>query len=179
MDDRVKSNSDWVLAALSRYEGPLLRFASSIVTPSLAADVVQETFLRLCKADRQKVEEHLAAWLFRVCRNRAIEIGRSERRLHSLEESEVEASPDSGPVSKLERKESLSQVGAVIRALPRRQREVLLLKLDAELSYKQIAEVMNLSVSNVGFILHTAIKTIRRQMAAERVPVKRTIERTS
>ena len=168
----------WVFEAIEHHEAALLRFARSIVGPSLADDVVQDTFARLCKEKRQKVEGHLAAWLFSVCRNRAIELLRSERRLQNLEESKVEAIPDSGPIGKLERKESVTRVGAAIEALPERQREALLLKLDAELSYKQIAQVMNLSVSNVGFILHRALKALREELATEELPA-RAVGRTS
>jgi RNA polymerase sigma-70 factor (ECF subfamily) len=166
----LADDSEWVLEALRRYEAPLLRFATSIVGRAHAADVVQETFLKLCKEERPKIEGHLAAWLFTVCRNRAIELRRSERRLSSIEEVDVEPSPDSGPVNKLERKESVSRIDAAMAALSDRHRQALLLKIDAGLSYKEIAELMNLSVSNVGFILHTAIGQIRSQLAVEEAP---------
>ena len=51
-------------------------------------------------------------------------------------------SPDSGPCAKLERAENLSLVGAAMAALPRKQREVLRLKVEAGLSYKDIAQVI-------------------------------------
>ncbi len=157
----------WVIDALDQHEAKLLRFARSIVGDGLAPDVVQDTFVRLCNQKQSDVEGHLAAWLFTVCRNRALELLRTQRRLRNLEESDVEAHPDSGPATKLERKEDATRVGAAIRRLPERQREILLLKLDAGLTYKQIAEVMQLSVSNVGFILHQAVKAIREQVADE------------
>ncbi len=73
--------------------------------------------------------------------------------------------PDSGPVKKLEQRETLSRVGAALEGLPEREREALRLKLDAGLSYKEIAEVMGLAPSNVGFILHSALKRIQRGIA--------------
>lgn len=155
------SDREWMFGVLDEHEAPLLRFARSMVGASLADDVVQDTFLRLCKQNRRDVEGHVAAWLFRVCRNRAIELLRGQGRLRNLEESNVDASPDSGPVAKLERKESMTRIGAAIEALPDRQREALLLKLDAGLSYKQIAEVMDTSVGNVGWVLHHALKAVR------------------
>ena len=103
MNDDARAR--WVMEALGRHEASLLRYAASLVGSERAADVVQDTFLRLCSTAQQDVEGHLAAWLFTVCKHRAIELGRKERRLQSLEESNVDQSPDSGPVSKLERKE--------------------------------------------------------------------------
>ena len=157
----------WVMEALAQHEAALLRYATTLVGSSLASDVVQDTFLKLCSAEREEVEGHLAAWLFTVFKHRALDIGRKERRLRSLEESNVDEAPDSGPVSKLERRETASRMSTALAALPEREREALLLKLDAGLSYKEIAEVMGLSVSNVGFILHTAVKSMQRELARE------------
>jgi RNA polymerase sigma factor (sigma-70 family) len=161
------SDPAWVIGALERYEAPLLRYAASIAGEGRAADVVQDTFLRLCAQRMEDVEDRVAAWLFTVCRNRAIETRRSDRRLTAIEEDDMSTSPESGPASALLRKENLSRIGAALAALPERSREVLLLKIDGGLSYKQIAEVMKLSIGNVGFILHAAIAEIRDRLARE------------
>jgi RNA polymerase sigma-70 factor (ECF subfamily) len=165
----------WLLQALGRYEAPLLRYAASIVGKARAPDVVQDTFLKLCAEQRSNVEGHLAAWLFTVCRNRALELRRSERRLTSMEDADMEPSPDSGPANKLERKQSLTEIGAALAKLPERHREALLLKIDGGLSYKEIAKVMNLSVGNVGFILHAAIAKIREHVADKAAPAPRQV----
>jgi RNA polymerase sigma-70 factor (ECF subfamily) len=175
----LADDADWVREALRRFEAPLIRFAASIAGPAHAPDVVQDTFLKLCREDRTKVEAHLAAWLFTVCKNRAIELVRAERRLSSMEEVDVEPSPDSGPVNKLERKENATRIDAAMAALPERHREALLLKIDGGLSYKEIAEVMNTSVGNVGFILHTAVSKIRAHVAAAEAPAAQQLGRTS
>jgi len=174
-----EADARWVLEALSRYEAALLRYATSLVGRSLAADVVQDTFLELCRAKREEVQGHVAAWLFRVCKHRALDLGRKQRRLRSLEEADVEEAPDSGPVNKLERKEAATRVGAALARLPEREREALTLKLDAGLSYKEIAEVMGLTPSNVGFILHTAVKRVQRELGGEVKPTARVAGRTS
>ena len=52
----------WIREALARYERPLLRYVHGITRDTeLARDVVQETFLKLCKADPPTVGDHLAA----------------------------------------------------------------------------------------------------------------------
>ncbi len=69
------SKAEWIKKALHRYERPLLRYAARITGNAEAArDVVQETFLRLCSAKREKVEDHLAAWLYTVARNHALNV---------------------------------------------------------------------------------------------------------
>jgi RNA polymerase sigma-70 factor (ECF subfamily) len=163
-----EADARFVRDALARYREPLLRFASSLVGANQAPDVVQDTLLALCKASRQEVEAHLGPWLFRVCRNRAIDLRREQARVDSISEDEV--SPESGPSSSVERRQSLSRVQSIVEKLPVHQRQALLLKFSGGLSYKEIAEVMELSVSNVGFILHTAIQKVRERLALETEP---------
>ena len=64
-----------------------------------------------------------------------------------------------------ERVDSYGRVVEAIACLPPRQQEIVRLKFQHGMSYKQIADVMKLTPTNVGFILHTAIKTLRDQFA--------------
>ena len=53
---------------VKRYERPLLAYANRMLGGDWqgAQDAVQETFLRLCREDREKIESRVAAWLFSV-----------------------------------------------------------------------------------------------------------------
>ena len=73
----------------------------------------------------------------------------------------------------LEQKESMTQVLQVLETLPKNQREVIYLKFQCDLSYKEISDITKLSVSNVGFLIHTAIKSIRKQILANPEPARR------
>ena len=87
----------WVKDAVARFEGPLTLYASRLLRDTDGArDVVQETFLKLCASDRSAVEDHLAEWLFTVCRNRALDVLRKEQRMSQLREEQVHRclSPD-------------------------------------------------------------------------------------
>jgi RNA polymerase sigma-70 factor (ECF subfamily) len=55
----------------------------------------------------------------------------------------------------------------VDQQLPSNQQEVFRLKFQNGLRYQEISRVTKQSVSNVGFLLHTAMKTIRRQLRIE------------
>jgi RNA polymerase sigma factor (sigma-70 family) len=162
---RAPSDPTWILGALRQHERSLLRYSASLVGEARARDVVQDAFLRLCAQPSEAVEGHVAAWLFTVCRNRALELRRAERRFAPMEDDDMTESPDSGPAAKLERAENHTRIGAAMAALSERHREALLLKIEGGLSYKEIAEVMDLSVGNVGFILHSAIAQLRDRVA--------------
>jgi RNA polymerase sigma-70 factor (ECF subfamily) len=158
-------STDWVLDALARFERPLLRYAAAIAGSAQAPDVVQDTFLRLCAQERAQVEGRLAAWLFTVCRNRALELRRSGARLEPILEEDSMQSENDGPSEALERKESMRRVMEALSALPERQREAVLLKFSGGLSYREMADVLETSASNVGFLLHTALRAIRERVA--------------
>ena len=158
---KASRDTQWIRDAFDRYEGPLVRYAMRL-TGNLesARDVVQDTFLRLCQQEHEKLDGRVKEWLFAVCRHRAIDSLRKERRMDALGDREPAAvEPD-----RVEQRDEERQVLARIRALPAREREVLRLKFHEGLSYRQISAVTELSVSNVGFLLHRAIRTLRRQL---------------
>lgn len=157
---------EWIRRALARYEQPLLRFAAQLVGPSAARDVVQDTFLALCKAEPSAIEARLKPWLFVVCRNRALDLLRERRRLSQLDDHS-EQPCDERTVAELERRQSISRVYALIQKLPQQQREILVLKFSAGMSYREIAEVMELTETHVGVLLHVAVKRLRKRLAEQ------------
>ena len=68
------------------------------------------------------------------------------------------------PGDALDRQERLAAVEAELAKLSDQQQEVLRLRLQCGLSYKQIAEVTELTVTNVGYHLHQAIVTLRERL---------------
>ena len=163
------THADWVRAALVRFEGPLLRYAMRVAGDlETARDVVQETFLKLCKEDRANVEGHLSQWLFTVCRNRALDIQRKERRMSTTVDLDQRTSLQQGsPHEELAQRETTHKVLSLLPRLPNNQQEVIRLKFQNELSYREIADVTGLSVTNVGFLLHVGIKRLRELLKAD------------
>lgn len=163
------ATAKWLRNAIDQYEGQLIRYAARFTGSSGSArDVVQDTFMSLCKQERAKVNGHLAAWLFTVCRNRALEIRRKQIRVRELSEKDMATRPaeDPGPSVSAEQKEIMRRVFEAMASLPEPQQEAVRLKFQSGLSYKDISTVMDVSVSNVGFMLHTALKTLRRRLEA-------------
>lgn len=159
--------TQWIAEALDQYEGRLVRYAGRI-TGNLeqARDVVQETFARLCGQDPGALNGRLGPWLFAVCRNRAIELRRKDRRMHAAGELMMEGLADNA-VTPAESAEDREQSGGILQhlaTLPESQQEVVRLKFQESMSYREISEVTGHSVSNVGFLLHTALKTLRQRM---------------
>ena len=153
----------WLRDALERHEGPLMRYACRLVGDlEQARDIVQETFLRLCRETQANLDGHLTPWLYRVCRSRALDLKRKEGRMREL--AEDVASPFVSHEPLPDYRDDHAAVTRWLSTLPTNQQEVVRLKFQGGLTYKEISEVTNLTVTNVGFLLHTAIKTLRGRM---------------
>ena len=153
-----------VHVGLVEFESALIGYAASIVKDEdRAKDVVQDTFIKLYEQDPEKVKESLKAWLFTVCRNRCFDIIRKEKRMVNIEDDQLTVIRDAGddPSRAAERADEHSNVIKFLDRLPDNQREVIRLKFEGDMSYKEISQVTQLSVSNVGFLIHAGIKRLR------------------
>jgi RNA polymerase sigma-70 factor (ECF subfamily) len=137
-----------------------------------ASDVVQDTFVRLCRQPRNEVESRVNAWLFRVCRNRALDVLKKEGRMKTMSDRAVathaanQSNQDSNPQAIALQREQADKAGSLLSNLPENQREVIRLKVQGDLTYREISELTGLSISNVGYLLHTGLKAIRTNLAA-------------
>ena len=167
--------------AMSDFEIPLIKYAGSILGDlEQARDVVQDTFLKLYRQDPEKVRQKVKSWLFTVCRNHCYDLIKKNRRTSNLEEDEISyiASSEGNPFQVISFLEGIEEIDekiktlySLIEELPSRQREVMRLKFQANLSYKEIAETIGISTSNVGFVMHSALKKLREDMK-EKFPRK-------
>ena len=165
---KPQDRAAWVHELLAEYEQPLTQYAARLTGNLEAArDVVQETFLRLCRLEPASIDGRVAAWLYTVCRNRALDVRRKESRMKVLSESNLEtpSGPEQDPAVVAETRDGAGRALQALTLLPDNQQDVVRLRFQAGLSYKEIAEVTQLSVSNVGYLIHTALKTIREKLA--------------
>jgi len=159
-----------------RFEIPLLQYAQRITGDrEQARDVVQETFVKFQRNGALRRDDEPATWLFTVCRNAALNVCRKERRMIYVDEGliELRESEQPMPFDQLEQKEATGFLLRIVSTLPLRQQEVIQLKFQNDLSYQQIAEIMQTTANNVGVLLHTALKTLRQryvQVAADFIP---------
>ncbi|MBT8036262.1 MAG: sigma-70 family RNA polymerase sigma factor [Verrucomicrobiae bacterium] len=166
----VESSAELVERAVSEYESPLIGYARTIVHDlDRARDVVQDTFIRLYQQDVSKVRDGLKPWLFTVCRNRALDILRKEKRLVAVDD-EILAAEDSGVASPHQvaaDHERVEMVKSYIARLPENQATVILLKFEKGYSYQEISDETGLTSGNVGFLIHTGLKRLRALLPDE------------
>ena len=155
---------------VSEYEAPLLRYASRLLMNSdLAQDVVQNTFIRFFRRWKDVMEPspQVSSWLYRVAHNCAVDILRSESRRKAMHEKHAEDRIDFHPPDRgrgFRISEAAARAAAALQTLSLRERELVVLKVYEEKSYKEIGEIMGLTVSNVGYILHHAMKKLAAEL---------------
>ena len=128
-----------------------------------AEDLAQETYLRACRQlDRLPSGDAAKAWLFRVARNVCLDHLR-RRRLDIFSYGKVadQTLAAGDPHEDLVRRERNAALSRALGRLPRRLREVLVLREYGELSYEQIAQALRIELGTVMSRLHRA----RRKLA--------------
>lgn len=140
--------------------------------PRDAEDVLQEVFAELLEANRLLVPiEHVTAWLYRVARNRIVDLIRRRRpdRPHGADDDRLAIeewlpSAEDGPEAMLARSELLDALAAAIEELPPDQREVFVAH---EIEGRSFAEIAEASGTNLNTLLsrkHYAVRRLRQRL---------------
>lgn len=138
-------------------ESPLLRYAHGLVGQrETAEDLVQDAFLKL-HAHWEQVT-HPRAWLFRCTRNLALSHLRDHRRETPMEPNREWESNTPDPEHALGKLEAIGTLQLLVSELQEDDRNLITLKYQEGLKYDQISQRTGLSVSNVGYKLHHALK---------------------
>ncbi len=133
-------------------------------------DLAQEVFLRLLRYSENTAVENPLGYLLRIAGNVASEWRERARvsKPHDrewLEELQIE--PDQEPENSVSQARSDANVQAAVEKLPPRQRQVLLLRVNEGLTYKQIAERLELSPRAVLRDLSRAYSQLRTRLDPE------------
>jgi RNA polymerase sigma-70 factor (ECF subfamily) len=155
----VRRHERLVLALVRRYAR----------TPEDAADLAQRTFLRAFEAARRVLgRERRSAvpfrrWLIRIAVNLAKNHLRDARRhpVTSLEALGPAEARDPSAADAILAEERAARMRAAVLRLPRRQREVLTLRIDGELPFAEIAEALGTTENAAKVTFHHAARRLR------------------
>lgn len=158
---------------MTEHESGLLRYATRLVNnPDTAQDVVQNVFIKLYRnwPEGMQPSPKLKSWLYSVTHNEAVDTIRRESRLRLLHEKQA-GDPTAAPecadgihcpaASQDDRRATIMDH---LRKLHPRQQQVLLLRLEEGLSYKEISAATGRSEGNVGNLLHHAVKDLAARL---------------
>jgi RNA polymerase sigma-70 factor (ECF subfamily) len=158
-------------ALYRRYRGPVQSYLYQLCgSADLAEELTQETFLRACAGlIGFRGESSVATWLFRIARNAYLSGLRRPSPAH-IDTDELLAIPDVGgegdPAGRYAAQEQRTLIGIALGQLPEKQRSILLLRDSEGLSYAEIADVLEISLSAVKVNLFRARNAFRAAYAA-------------
>jgi RNA polymerase sigma-70 factor (ECF subfamily) len=147
------------------YAPRIFRFAMSYLNdPALAEEVVQETMIAVWKnAKDYKEQSQLSTWILGIARNKALDRARaSQREPELLREIDRRALGRATPEQIAQRDSQAERVRSALEKLSPEHREVIMLAFYNELSYSEIAQILNCPEGTVKSRVYYAKEQLKR-----------------
>ncbi len=173
MDDLVRGLKAGEGAAFERlvrdHGDRIYRFVKRLAGDQQAEDLTQEVFVRVHRSvGAFQPGGSFEAWLFTIANNLCIDALR-RRRPEALTHDFLEAAPAAGakePLEELEDEERRQAILEAVGRLPLAQRQVFLLREEAGLSFREIAEMLDCPLNTALGRMHYALEHLRRTLKA-------------
>lgn len=179
--DFITGNDAAFTQLVTKYKDALTKYLNAMVgNPEIAADLSQETFLRVYKNIRRYSNLYqFSTWVYRIATNLAIDEMRYRKRrgqvfyrnIWGTRREDQEDTTEfqlldvrSGPRDEILRKESGRILSEAIQSLPERYRIVFIMKEVQEMPYETIGKVLNCSTGTVKSRLHRARALLQRKL---------------
>lgn len=143
----------------------------------VANDLFQETFLRAIAAMQQRrgsyeKQGRWLGWVMRIARNAALDHLRSRKKWQDVDRNDDEGTPfferlpseEPGAEETVHFAEQVEELRAAIEKLPPEQREVVLLRHESELTFREIAEITDVSINTALGRMRYALINLRKLM---------------
>jgi RNA polymerase sigma-70 factor (ECF subfamily) len=182
MADVAKANVKSFNVIFNRYYKQIFNFVKKNVPDhKTAEDITQEVFLRIFKsAARFDPERKFSSWIYKIAFN---EVKRyyskaAARRTSSINEpidsvwggaerSEILEYKGAGPELSTESESRMQQIKKLIATLPEKQKTVVILKVYQELTFEEIAQVLDCPLSTVLSRMRYAVRRMQRALEGE------------
>ncbi len=136
-------------------------------------DVIQESYVRILRAQQREPIKHARAFLFSTAHNAAVDLFRRRSRIDFVEVNEagelgvLEESPGAGEA--IDARQHHEVLAEAIARLPERCREVVLLRFQENLSYKEIAARLGVTTDTVKVQLGRGLRRCAKLFAARKL----------
>ncbi len=157
----------WLRTCLHQNESKLIRYVKSLVHDlEHSKDIVQDAFMKLWQQDHETLKGRETQWLFTTSRNRAYDFLRKKHRKHiSSDEVELEIpDPEATAEEKLVNQNPEQLLEKLLESLAPAQKEILVLKFQQGLSYKEISAITGHSVNHVGVLIHNSVTRLKEKL---------------
>lgn len=179
LDSYRAGQPEALTALVERYRKPLFAFILKMTTAYQEADdVFQEVWLRAIRRLDRFDNRNLLGWLFRIAHNLLVDKTRRKKIMTSLDGLDAENEdgiplqarlPDAAPTpaEAVEAGDQATRVRQALQLLAPEQKEVFLMRVEADLSFKEIAVIQGVSINTALGRMHYAVTRLRRALSEE------------
>ena len=173
----IIQNKDAIEYLVNNYQKNVIKTAYYFVANMEdAEDLSQEVFLEILKSiGRYKQNSSLFTWIYRITVNKSLDHLRRQKRRDALHQistfikvsNDGTNRNDTEPAvmdNRNDDKEKRKILDNAVNSLPENQKIAFILNKYDELSYKEIAEIMNLSLSSVESLIHRAKMNLQKKL---------------
>jgi RNA polymerase sigma-70 factor (ECF subfamily) len=159
---RASRLAEEVTALFDELRNPLLRYVLSFgLSPQDGEEIIQEVFLSLFRHLKDgKPRNNLRGWTFRVAHNLGLKRRQANRKTVEYA-AELQLDPEPDPEEQLSNRQRQERLLATVGALPESDRRCLYLRAEG-LRYREIAEVLDMSLGAVALSLGRSLKRLSR-----------------
>jgi len=156
-------DKDAFATLIERYQRPLRYFISRLLDDAqVSEDILQETWLSVVKRiHRLRKTEAFSTWLYRIARNKVYHQLRKKKVWSELNENIPAPDENEADVVWLE---DIAKVHRCLKELRPEHKEVLMLRFLEQMSYDQIAQVVNCTIGTVRSRIHYAKRALKKEM---------------
>lgn len=149
----------------------------------LAEDIFQDTFIKVIntlKSGRYNEEGKFLPWVLRIAHNLVIDFFRKEKRTPVITNGDgfdifdVLGFYDESIEDKMVRDQTHKDLKALIHLLPSEQKEVLIMRHYGEMSFKEIADVTNVSINTALGRMRYALNNLRKMLQTKELSLRLT-----
>lgn len=194
MDFQLKSDQDLIHSYISGNEAGLTelirRYQAKIYTSIyllvkddfLAEDIFQDTFIKVIntlKAGKYNEEGKFLPWVVRIAHNMVIDHFRREKRTPVINNGddfdifEVLGNYDESIEDRMVKNQTYADLKMLIQLLPSEQKEVLIMRHYGEMSFKEIADITEVSINTALGRMRYALNNLRKMMQSKELSLKR------
>ncbi len=181
IDQYLNGNEDCLRMLINRHKSQIYTTIYFLVKDEyLAEDLFQETFLKIVntlKEGRYQEQGKFLPWALRIARNLAIDHFRKTSKRPIVTDNEgtdilenLDVETETNMEEDIVREQTQMQVRDLIQRLPENQKEVLIYRHYAGLSFKEIAELTNVSINTALGRMRYALNNLRKIMAKYQAP---------
>ena len=178
----IKGNENAVEQLILRHKEKVYTYIiCKVKKQALAEDIFQDTFIKVIntiKRGKYNDEGKFLPWVMRIAHNLIIDHYRKKSRMPMVTGNDefdifdVISHPQKNVDEKMELTQSLSKVKELIKDLPKDQKEVLMMRLYFDMSFKEIAESTNVSINTALGRMRYALINLRKMVDEKNLSLK-------